>query len=204
MPTDSIQVIQSPSVAKLMGFFVDIPQRVTPYLEHLMELSLEAIKAEISPYPPETEANSPGRVDEKGRPKGYYERGKGSWRPILRHPTLAAHVKVKNLGRSLGRGVITNTKIADVVGYVLRPTSQQLGKNWTTLVVAVVDGVEGVLSNPTSYAEPVQGPEGVRAQLPKSRGWTGIDEAIERAMPTILEMADEALNEFIAKEFPEG
>lgn len=39
-------------------------------------------------YPPSSEANLPGRIDEDGRPLGYYERNRGWWYPLLRRSSL--------------------------------------------------------------------------------------------------------------------
>jgi hypothetical protein len=208
MPSQA-KTVSSQSITKLTGFFDGNPEKVIPYLERLMGLSLEIIKAKVSQYPPATEANFPGRVDKEGKPLGYYERGKGSWRPIKSLPHLKQHVALNQAGVSLGRGVRVlsdkaEEKVLDrVLGYKLNPTSEQLGKNWTTEVRTNTDGVTGNIGNPTSYAEHVQGFLDEQAKIPASRAWMSIETAIEDSMPEILELADQALGDFVNDNFPE-
>jgi hypothetical protein len=56
------------------------------YLADAMQDALFTIQGEIgyASYPPATEANRPGRVDQDGNPMGYYERGRGWWYPVKR------------------------------------------------------------------------------------------------------------------------
>lgn len=207
--------IQSQALTELSGFFDAIPELVKPYLVNLMEITLFLVEGEVSPYPPTTEANRPGRwkivtrqskihgLVSHSEPLGYYERGKGSWRPVKRISTLTGHIMARGKGRSLGRGAIDapEEEKDQIAGYVLRPTSEQLGKNWTTQVDSTNEYVLGTIGNPTSYADAVQGFG--QARLHGERGWTNIEVAVDRAMPMILQAAEKTLDDFLADNFPE-
>jgi len=211
MPSYRIEVPDSQSYEKLTGFFVAIPEKILPYLERFWGLSGEIIKGRVAEYPPTTEANFPGRIDQEGRPEGYYERGKGSWRPILTLPTLNKKVALKEAaGKSLGRGLRISEKDSEerildrVYGYTLRPTSENLGKSWYTFTERTPEGIVGSLGNTASYASYVQGFLDEQASIPASRDWMSLETAIDQSAPEMLELADVILDEFIADNFPEG
>lgn len=203
MTDDLVQVIVDPRFERLIQGLKDAPQAAQPFAQEAMLKSLFILQDALAPYPPATEANSPGRVSIKtGRPMGYYERGKGYWRPIMREDTLMAHAKgngTGKFGKSLGRGVVklgrSARRITQVAGYKLEATSEQLGKNWVTKVSVGEDGVTGELGNNTSYADVVQGSK--QAYFHSARGWKTDDTALEETSEPIKEQFAQATLDYI-------
>lgn len=189
-------VIQSESVTRFTSLLESSPEKMMPHAEKLIQQILFLLQDTISPYPPATEANRPFRQNAEGEYISYYERGKGSWRPVKRITTLQAHLaKINNkAGRSLGRGVYPTPGHA-IAGYVLDPSSEQLGKNWTTQTYSQGLEVVGELSNPTSYGPYVQGFE--QASFHDERGWTDLQDAMIKVEPQIVPLVDAALNNFL-------
>jgi hypothetical protein len=193
----AIRSLESESLDKFLDHLNRSPVLVVPYLQIFMEKSLSILHDEVAPYPPATEANMPGRKNADGEFISYYERGKGSWRPVKRDSTLKKHITVKNIGRSLGRGVIPTPQY-EIAGYVLRPTSEQLGKNWNTQVYIFGTEVLGEISNPTSYGDYVQGFS--QAGFHGERGWITVQDALIKVEPLIYQVADQTFDTFIEQE----
>ncbi|HPO87434.1 MAG TPA: hypothetical protein PLN86_16450 [Candidatus Hydrogenedentes bacterium] len=85
---DGVLVIENPELFKaLTESFV----HVRPFIADAMMDSMLIIQGELgyAGYPPSSEANLPGRIDENGEPMGYYERNRGWWYPVKRLSTLA-------------------------------------------------------------------------------------------------------------------
>jgi hypothetical protein len=51
----------------------DIPRGIRSGIQ----AAIVYLKGKVAIYPPESEANAPGRTDARGRPMGYYKRGTG-------------------------------------------------------------------------------------------------------------------------------
>jgi hypothetical protein len=167
---------------ELIEAFDTMPERALPLAEVAMKKSCLAVEGILKEYPAETAANRPGRVDQKGNPRGYYERNTGSW-----WPTKRKLPKGKKGGRSLGL-----KKVGQVI-YVLDPTSEQLGKSWSTEIEVKDGAILGIVGTDTSYAEDVQGTN--QLALFAAIGWMKIDDAAEQAGPDI----DSAWNEMLAQ-----
>ena len=177
------------------------PAEVLPYATQAMESSVAAIHDVVADYPPETAANEPGRVDQNGKPMGYYERGKGWWRPLMRATTVLAHGTMAGgkYGKSIGRGIYpTGGKIPQVAGYKLNPTSEKLGQSWTTDVQSFQEGgVIGTVGTNTSYVDPVQG-DG-QSNVMESIGWVKVRDALEGLSDTIVGFFSEQFDAYLAQ-----
>jgi hypothetical protein len=144
----------------------------------------------LKEYPEATAANRPGRVDGKGRPMGYYERNRGQWYPIKHKPVGG----VAKFGKA--QGIVRARKAQRAQGvfaFKLNPTSQQLGKSWTSEVQVGNAEIVGVVGTDVTYAPAVQGVDqaAVFAQI----GWPRIDTALEQADPDIQAAWNEMLNQ---------
>jgi hypothetical protein len=176
------------------------PQEVLPYATQAMDNSVAAIHDAVATYPPETAANAPGRIDSHGKPMGYYERGKGWWRPLLRSTTVLAHGTMAGgkYGKSIGRGIYpTGGKVPDVAGYKLNATSERLGASWTTDVQSFDQGgVVGTIGNNTSYADEVQGADqsGVMAAI----GWQTIRDTVDGLTDSIVGYFSDQFDAYLA------
>jgi hypothetical protein len=132
MANDDTIVLDYSSLTDFLAELQNSPAEVLPFATKAMEESVAAIHDGVATYPPETAANQPGRTNADGKPLGYYERGKGWWRPLLRSTTVLAHGTMAGgkYGKSIGRGVYpTKGNIAGVAGYKLDPTSEKLGQS---------------------------------------------------------------------------
>lgn len=176
------------------------PQKILPYIERAMFGIVRDIQQRLAVYPPSTAANRPGRVDNRGRPMGYYERGRGWWYPVMRAQTLGG-----KLGASFGAELADRAEKrhgiksipTKVVGYKLESggTSEMLGRSWDAQVETGADYVLGVIANNASYAPYVQGVE--QSALHASRNWKTIDGVIDASMPDIEQLLNEAVDEYI-------
>ena len=176
------------------------PDAFLPLAVTAMMTSVRLIQGGVAEYPPATEANQPGRFSLKThKPMGYYERGRGSWRPILMKETLEAAAKGK-YGKS--RGVINASafqlSLSRVQGYKLRASSEQLGKSWTTRVTQGETSVEGVVGNDTSYGIYAQDKENQSGVLAKY-GWDEhtIQAVFEQLQPEIDQIWKDAVVDFV-------
>lgn len=191
-----VKVLNSESINRFAVELEKSPEVMLPYAQEFIQKVLFLLQEAIAPYPPASEANKPFRKNELGEYISYYERGKGSWRPVKRIKTLQAHLAKINgkPGRSLGRGVYA-TPGHEIAGYVLRPSSQQLGKNWTTQTYIEGFDVVGELSNPTSYGPYVQGFE--QASFHADRGWVDLLEGVEKVETQIYQLADNLFERYL-------
>jgi hypothetical protein len=192
---------------RFLDDLVKAPEKVLPYASRAMELSTLEVKSQMAQYPPETEANRPGRVhmvkratkhalESRLEPMGYYERGKGWWSPIKRREKLNSIAEQRGgFGRSIGRGVIRKRGVSHVVGYKLHPNSENLGKKWVTEVRLFNRGVMGVVGNNVTYAPFVQGDK--QSKLFAMRKWMNLDSGLENASPTINEAFSKEMDKYI-------
>jgi hypothetical protein len=176
------------------------PETVLPFAQKAMENSVATIQDGVATYPPATAANAPGRIDRHGRPMGYYERGKGWWRPLLRPTTVLAHGTMAGgkYGKSVGRGVYVAKGVhGSVIGYKLEATSEQLGKSWTTAVETIDEGgVVGHVGTNTSYVDPVQGDDqsGIMAGI----GWETVRQVIADKTDEIVGFFSDAFDDYLS------
>ncbi len=200
---------------KLLDALASAPKDVIPFLFEAMTDITFLIQGELGyagGYPPSSEANSPGRYDQNGRPMGYYERGRGWWYPVVNEETLAGVDSVAEGAiteeRAFRRLKKIKTKNTAVVGYKLAKnergepgTSEVLGKNWTTNVTREEAGVQGEVGTLVSYADFVQGYDVAAIHL--SRGWEDMDTRVERLLPDIDLRLDQALGDYL-ESLPNG
>jgi len=132
------------------------PEKAMGAVKRAVKRGTVHVKAQIAKYPPETEANRPGRVYPGGGLMGYYQRGRGWMEP--------------------------NVSREGAVAYRLRPgsASQKLGTRWTVKFEDA--GLTGVAGNNASYGPYVQGDQ--QAWFHAARKWktTKTVEAEEAAM----------------------
>jgi hypothetical protein len=190
----------------------DSPKTALPLVREAMLKSVLVVEGILKTYPPETDANKPGRwrqVKNKHsvslRPMGYYERRRGQWYPVMREATLGPKPK-KSEGRMTAKRARREHGMAGsggVVGYKLIRSSEDLGKHWTHRVTNVGGGVVGLVGNTASYAPVVQGPReatgGVKPQARRMRaiGWPSIDDAFDQALPDIEAAFGEAVQKLL-------
>lgn len=189
MADQKVLVIDNPRLLEALSQ----PEKVAPYLERTMFEAVQIIKDIFAEYPPETEANRPGRINLEGEPLGYYERGRGSWRPIKQGTILGKG--------SVALGVISakyaheRHKVKSepvVIGYKLRPSSQQLGKKWVTQVRTEGSEILGVIGSPVTYADYVNGFQ--QAKFHERRDWPNPEKAFEQGWPDIEASLDHQLD----------
>ena len=152
------------------------PEGFIPVLAESMATIMLKFRERAKKYAPQSEANQPGRYSLITRmPMGYYERGKGWWFPIVKRPPKQGSGVVKpslSFPKTKKVQLLRAKGIPDVVGYKLRPSSEQLGGRWTVDVQVQNNEVTGMLSNSASYAGYVQGLEQV--QLHQALGWQDV------------------------------
>lgn len=195
--------IDSPQLQRLLDDLQNAPKRVMPYAEKAMTISVMAVKSEMAQYPPETEANHPGRYSVKThKPMGYYERGRGYWYPVMRKDTVLVAGRLAGAVSGSGKarfgksaGVVRGRRGLGVAGYKLRPVSENLGKNWVTKVTRGDAKIVGIIGNNTSYTDPVQG-EG-QSRLMQARGWQNTTQGMDRAMPTVMGAFEKQAEQYI-------
>jgi hypothetical protein len=200
MSDDGAIVLDYSSLTDFLTELQNSPAEVLPYAVQAMDNSVAAIHDVVATYPPETAANEPGRTDADGKPLGYYERGKGWWRPLLRATTVLAHGTMAGgkYGKSIGRGIYpTGGKVPQVAGYKLNPTSEKLGQSWTTNVESFEEGgVLGTVGTNTSYVDPVQGDD--QSSIMESIGWVKVRDAVEGLSDTIVGYFSDACDSYLA------
>jgi hypothetical protein len=180
------------------------PQYTLTKLTEAVELSIKLLQGEAVPYPPATAANQPGRFDKKGKPMGYYERGRGWWYPLLTDRTLGG---VSRYGKT--RGVVRAPKglRQQVRAYRLAKnrqgqpgTSERLQSRWDSHVYHYQETVGGMLTNNTSYILPVKGfksgpPKARQAQRMAAIGWMSIEDDLEKVTPDIQAAFNRAMDD---------
>jgi hypothetical protein len=83
------------------------------------------------------------------------------------------------------------------MGYKLEPTSEQLGKSWTTDVQAVdAGGVIGTVGTNTSYVDAVQGTG--QTSVFQSIGWPAVRQVIEAKADEIVGFFSAALDDYLS------
>lgn len=169
------------------------PDGFLPYLSEAMQKILTVYQSVAEVYAPESEANRPGRVDQEGNPMGYYERGRGSWYPLVTHatlgeadlPTVRPHLKSPT---TLKTTALLAEGLGRVTGYRLRPTSEQLHDRWLWEVIQDPHEIIGNLANTASYSSYVQGLS--RTKLHEKRGWQTV--MVSWGDPRVQHTVDEA------------
>ena len=161
------------------------PNGFLPFQVTAMENIMTAYQKVAEVYAAESEANRPGRRDSKGRPMGYYERGRGWWKPITTHirpalmselPTLGLHPKAPH---TMGADVLGAVGIEGVTGYELMGGSEQMHDRWSWNISTAEGEVVGNLVNTASYSGSVQGLEQI--PLHKERGWRTVMSSWDEA-----------------------
>lgn len=187
--------IEPQGFEKLLKGLEEMPEVARPIFEQAMENSLAVVHDILAEYPPETEANQPGRFSLKTRkPMGFYERGRGWWYPVMRP---------ESLGTFLGKrqGAIKTpkrlTQFSRVAGYKLRQTSERLGTKWARRIEYQPVEVTGEVGTTVSYADAVQGDQ--QAHIHAGRGWVTAEQALEQAEEEIYGFFDEAVDEYLSK-----
>jgi hypothetical protein len=181
---------------QLRAALIVIPDTARPIIEKAVSKACYAVVGQLKEYPPATEANRPGRKTKRGRPMGYYERGRGSWYPVMRRETiLASGVNVNGKMRyGKTRGVIKARSGSDVAGYKLSRggRSQQLGKHWAVHVSTTQAGIEGIIGTTVSYAKPVHVNQ---PPIFAIRGWKTVKQAFALAHDDIVAAFEDAADE---------
>ncbi len=176
------------------------PEGLLPHLEDAMQTIMAEFVARASVPAPESEANKPGRIDQDGRPMGYYERGRGWWYPILTKnmlakgiPSVGRHSKAPH---TMGAMMLRARRNLNAAGYRLSPTSEQMEDNWQAEISLERDEVIGELMNFASYSGFVQGYEQI--QLHKERGWQNVQSTwnSDEMQAVVSEATDRAIAEF--------
>ena len=150
-----------------------------PLASKAMSISLQAIKAEIAPYPPQPDRMRSGSLNT-------YVRGQG------RYPKSAF---IPDSGEP---GGFRTKKGSQAV----KLTSQQMNKKFRRKVKVRKAWVEGELRNDATYSGYVIGPESGdphQVDFHAQTGWTNADDAIEQARPIIDNSIDFAVNALIEK-----
>lgn len=181
------------------------PSVATPILVQAMHDAVNGVHDRVAEYPPSTEANQQGRFHRvKGRklkdgtiplyvrPMGYYERGQGTWYPVMRPATLGEKPS-KRAGAQRATGFVR--RYTAIQGYKLRQTSEVLGRSWTTEVTSTPGSVQGEIGTTASYADAVQGEQ--QAAFHAARGWQTLDAEMEAAQPDIEAIFDAATDEVL-------
>lgn len=191
--------IQYEGVDELSYWIRQFPQAVLPLAVRTMDLNALVYQGYISEYPAETEANQPGRYSLRThRPMGYYERGRGSWRPITKLKTLGGKTKKSEGVQRLGK---RQAKLVGVVGYKLNPNSETLGRKWYHDVTAHPGEIVAEVGNSASYMTYVSGPE--QSKLFEARGWPNPTTAMTESEPKFDQNFTELLDG-IQRDFAKG
>lgn len=209
------KLVETKEFEKFLKWLEEAPEKVIPFLGKAVTRSLRSIQENISPYPPSTAANQPGRVHtvtlkrkagdvQVQRPMGYYERGRGWWYPVLRGKSLGDSLGVAYGAETAENAAFRNNvdQVPQLAGYKLADggTSEMLGRSWAIMVTASVEdkAVVGELGNNSSYSLFVQGPKDKQASHMQQIGWTNADDAVEKSQPAIDEAFGIALADFLA------
>ena len=149
---------------------------IQPLLTIAMGKALTAVKGEDAPYPPQPD---------RDRAKSFntYVRGVGSY------PKSAFVEAPKEPG---GYKIRTGVKRGQI-----KFTSQQMGSRFTEKVTQKENAVVGNLHNSATYSGYVIGSDDEQVKFHAETGWVSTDDAIDRAMPTIEKVVDDAITTFI-------
>lgn len=156
------------------------PEGILPHLQDAMHGIMTEFIAQAELPAPESAANKPGRLDQDGRPLGYYERGRGWWYPLMTHNTLGLQSEIPTLGQhrkaphTLGVSSLKAKGFQGVAGYRLIPNSEQMEENWHAEVTLQGNEVIGDLTNFASYSGYVQGQDQTR--LMQELQWQKVSE----------------------------
>ena len=188
-------VLQIKGMDDLLKALETAPEVAVPLATRAMMQSLAVVQDELATYPPDSEANRPGRFDENGEPLGYYERGRGWWYPLKR-PIYGPFQKGQ-LGKRggivrLGKKKAVTLKVA---GYKLRRTSERLGTKWTNRVQVFDQAIVGEVGTTVSYADAVQGAS--QAGYHAQRGWQTADQVLEAKAPEIIQFFQQAADDLV-------
>ncbi len=161
------------------------PEGLFPLLAYKSEEIGGALVTELQFYPPETEANAPGRFNpDTHKPMGFYERGRGWWYPVMGEVDKALS-RIIAPGQSVSRMKIktmtmttrgAGKKMLSASGYKLRPTSQQLGENWSFIVDQGRNAVTLTVGNLATYSSYVQGED--QTELLRKYDWQTIEDVL--------------------------
>jgi hypothetical protein len=173
--------IEIEGLEEFMQAIKDTPEICVPLAMEAMDKSTLAVLGIVSVYPPETEANQPGRFSIKThRPMGYYDRGVGWWYPVKRKSSLGENPMKTKGAQQLGKRKQARVGAA---GYKLGKRSERLRARWAHEVKVEEDAIVGEIGNSASYQRYVNGMD--QARIHAARGWKRIDMAIDEAMPDI-------------------
>lgn len=173
---DGIHVLNLDETVNALALFEDLS-----FLNAVLMAGAETLRNVVADYPPSR--STPGRFSRRtGRPMGYYERGRGSWYPIVRRVTLGKSPR-KTLGAVLAQKNIRQS--SQVVGYKLSKSGQSetLGRRWT---IASRNPTTVVLGNNASYAPWVQSKikisdgRGPQAHVHDITGWLTVEDAADQ------------------------
>jgi hypothetical protein len=189
--------IEIKGLDQLTRAFEALPQIAIPAAEEAMKKSLFAISERAVDYPPSSAANQPGRINSKGKPIGYYERGRGWWYPVRRRATLPAGTTRARTKKNAVTTTRRERAISGVVGYKLAGggKSQLMKDSWTESIASDNRGVVGRLGTRVTYSPYVIGSR--QARIHEARGWNRIDRAIEQSAEDIKAAWDEAVTKII-------
>lgn len=157
------------------------PDGFFPFLGDAMENILSVFETRASEYAPESEANRPGRIDQEGRPIGYYERGRGWWYPLVTRQTINLKEDLPVLRphtlapKTMESRTLLAKGIPAVTGYRLIPNSEQMHDQWEFGVGITQRAVMGFLRNTASYSNLVQGEDQIK--LHELRGWQTVEQS---------------------------
>ena len=144
----------------------------------------EHLRNVVMDYPPATEANRPGRwrQDKKGytHPMSYYERGRGTWYPVMQKKTLFNRGR---LGKSRGAIAARGPQKAIIAGYKLIPNSEDLKHRWA---IWSASRFHVILGNNASYARVVHD-SAKQARIHAARGWKTIQAVLQREGPKVMQ-----------------
>lgn len=179
--TFETRALEIEGLEDLLQAIEDTPKIAVPLALEAMDKSTLAVLGIVSVYPPESDANQPGRVSIKThRPMGWYDRGVGWWYPVLRQKTLGEKPLKSKGAILLGK---RKQKWAGVAGYKLGQRSERLRARWAHEVKHEEGEIIGEIGNTASYQRYVNGMK--QSRLMERRGWKRIDTAIDEAMPDI-------------------
>lgn len=147
------------------------PEKAMGAVKRAVRRGTVHVKARIAEYPPESEANRPGRTYPDGSLMGYYQRGRGWMEP---------HVSPEG-----------------AVSYVLRGTSEKLGTRWT--IKFEDGGLTGIAGNNASYAPYVQGDQ--QAWFHALRNWKNTKTVEEEETAMVQDFFEQELNSVFFRGF---
>lgn len=148
-----------------------------PFAARAMRDINDAIIKEIAPYPPQPDRMRSGHLNT-------YVRGQGSY------PKSAFVRNIKEPGGwSIKKGA-----------HAVKLTSQQMDKKYRGSVKREKHQVTGLVENEASYSGWVVGPkkgDPHQVDFHAETGWVNADDAVEQAMPAIMDAMSGAIDDFI-------